>query len=141
MTYAQIATEAAKGCTTEQPAELAAGRVKSVTTVIVIEIGMTEPNMNLRGNGRIGFIMSDEIGIYKDIDGNPRTIYGMITHEPDWIANRFKLMEKEVQTLEVENKKLREALDLIVETEYDDKVESLIIDDMVYVAKQALKDG
>lgn len=40
---------------------------------------------------------------YFDVDGNSATIMQMIKKDPEWVAGRFQLMEKQILELEAEN--------------------------------------
>ena len=40
--------------------------------------------------------LSKDENRYRDRDDNPRNIWWMVKHEPDWVASRFTHMENEI---------------------------------------------
>ena len=56
--------------------------------------------------------------IYRDLEGNERTIYQMVKHEPEWAANRIQAGEDALNSLQQLKAEIRL---LLTEIEYDER--------------------
>jgi hypothetical protein len=50
-------------------------------------------------NGNIKNYQGGNKMIYKDFDGNERSLYWMVKYEPEWAANRIRVGEAAIEKL------------------------------------------